>query len=140
MKMVEIYVFGYDCKGKEFIPPKVERRIFSPPPVKEKWKGSEENKLFSIIIYNDEKEERNVDIIIDFSPSIIKGWKIYDFVKVRIKEGGMINERKVSLEINKIEPKEKLRIDFLIKMHSLKSLNAFSSGKKIERIFMYGVG
>jgi len=51
----------------------------------------------------------------------------------------MINERKVSLQINKIEPKEKLRIDFLIKMHSLKSLNAFSNGKKIERIFMYGV-
>ncbi len=137
--MIKIYVFGYEYKDKEFVPPKVDRKIFLPPVIKEKWKGSEENKLFSIIVYNDGKEERNADIIIDFSPSIIKGWEIYDFVKVRIKEGGMINERKVSLQINKIEPKEKLRIDFLIKMHSLKSLNAFSNGKKIERIFMYGV-
>lgn len=137
--MIKIYVFGYEYKGKEFVPPKVDRKIFLPPPVKEKWKGKEENKLFLIIIYNDGEEEKNAEIVIDFSPSIIKGWKIYDFGKVIIKEGGMINERKVRLQINKIDPKEKLRIDFLIKMHSLKSLKAFSNGKKIERIFMYGV-
>ncbi|KAA0003325.1 MAG: hypothetical protein FE048_01805 [Thermoplasmata archaeon] len=138
--MVEVYVFGYEYKNREFIPPKIERKIFSPPPVNEKWKGSEENKLFSIIIYNNEKEKKDVNIFIEFSPSIIKGWKIYDFRKVRIIEGGMINERKASLQIKGMKPKERLRVDFLVKMHSLKSLKAYSKGKKIEKIFMYGVG
>ena len=133
--MIKIYVFGYEYKDKEFVPPKVDRKIFLPPVIKEKWKGSEENKLFSIIIYNDGKEERNADIIIDFSPSIIKGWKIYDFVKIRIKEGGMINERKVSLQINKIEPKEKLRIDFLIKNAFFKIIKCILQREKNREDF-----
>ncbi len=135
--MVEIYVFGYAYKNKEFVPPHVERGIISPSSVNEKWKGGEENKLFSVIVYNDEREEKDIDIAIEFSPSIIRGWKIYDFGKVRVTDGGMINERKVGLHIEKIASKERLRVDFLVKTHSLKSLQAYCEGKKIEKIFLH---
>ncbi|MBW1933922.1 MAG: hypothetical protein JRI56_13285 [Deltaproteobacteria bacterium] len=41
------------------------------------------------------------DVIIetDFSPCIIKGWKIYRLEKVRLIEGGMFNERKATFSI-----------------------------------------
>lgn len=135
--MVEIYVFGYTYKDKEFVPPHIKKGVVSPPPVKERWGGNEDNKLFSIIVYNKGGAKKAINITIEFSPSIIKGWKIFDFGKVRIIDGGMINDRVVQLHIEKIEKSERLRIDFLVKTHSLKSLNANCQEKKIEKVFLY---
>ena len=135
--MVEIYVFGYNYKNKKYVPPQIKKGVISPPPVKEKWKGNEDNKLFSIVVYNKGRAEIAITIAIEFSPSIIRGWKIFNFGKMRIVDGGMINDRAVKLHIEKIEKKERMRIDFLVKTHSLKSLNANCREKIIEKIYLY---
>jgi len=76
------------------------------------WKYEEDSRVFVISVRNG--DGKDVIIKTDFSPCIIKGWKIYRLEKVRLIEGGMFNERKATFSIKGMEKNERQRIDILV--------------------------
>jgi len=112
--MVQIHVFEYQFKNGEMIATGGEK-VFHPPLELPEWKYSEDSRVFVVYVYNEGEEKSDVVVEADFSPCIIKGWKIYHMEKVKISEGGMINDRRAVFSIKGLEGKEKQRIDILVK-------------------------
>jgi len=76
------------------------------------WKYDESSRVFVISVCNGDGKE--VVIETDFSPCIIKGWKIYRMEKVRLIDGGMFNERKATFSVKGMKRNERQRIDILV--------------------------
>ncbi|MEA2055194.1 MAG: hypothetical protein U9O96_08870 [Candidatus Thermoplasmatota archaeon] len=113
--MVQMHVFEYRFKNREMLMPEAdEDSMFKPPFELPKWKYDDESRVFVVFVYND---GRRKDAIVktDFSPSIIKGWKIYQLEKVKLVKDGMINDRKATFLIKNMNAKEKQRIDIFVK-------------------------
>jgi len=77
------------------------------------WKYDEESRVFVISVYDG--GGKDVILETDFSPCIIKGWKIYKLEKVRLTEGGMFNDRRAVFSIKRMGKKEKQRVDILVR-------------------------
>ncbi len=76
------------------------------------WKYDEDSRVFVIFVYG--KDGADAIVEADFSPCIIKGWKIYHMEKVRLTDGGMFNDRKATFSIKGMEKNERQRMDILV--------------------------
>lgn len=135
--MLNLYIFIYEVNNGNIRKPDVnDDSVFKPPNDLPKWKYEDGEKVFVIIAYNGgEKIIRNIKIDIAFA-GIIRGWKIYHLEKVRVAEGGMLNDRMVKFFISDLKPHEIQRIDVLIRGHSLKRIKG-EYGEGNANIFVY---
>ncbi len=107
--MAQIQVFEYCFSGGEMAAAGSNHPHELPD-----WKYNEESRVFVIFVYDENKNGAKATVEADFSPCIIKGWKIYHLEKVRLTEGGMFNDRKATFSIRGMEKNERQRIDILI--------------------------
>jgi len=112
--MIQIHVFEYQFKNGEMVISSGGKAL-KPPSELPEWRFEEDSRVFVIFVYNEGSSKADAIVEADFSPCIIKGWKIYHMEKVKIDEGGMINDRKVTFSIKGMEKNERQRIDVLIK-------------------------
>ncbi|HHH84098.1 MAG TPA: hypothetical protein ENL29_01365 [Thermoplasmatales archaeon] len=112
--MIQIHVFEYRFKNGE-MKAVGEKWVFQPPSELPEWRYDDGSRVFVIFAYNKGQKKDDAVIEADFSPCIIKGWKIYHLEKVKLNEGGMINDRKASFSVKGLEKNERQRIDILVK-------------------------
>lgn len=113
--MVHTQLFTYHVqKGEPALVSAEGTGDVGPPDRLPGWQWTEENRVTVIFIY-DPKPVTAVQVTVDVSPAIIKGWAIYQMEKVRLMEGGMIGDKRAVFTVQRLTPQERVRIDILAK-------------------------
>ncbi len=113
--MIHIQVFRYRCINGQPAPVDENEGNGTPPEELPGWQCSDGRGIAVIYISQDDGCPIDATIEIAVSPAIIKGWKIYDLGTTRITDGGMINDRQMTLTLERLKPHERQRIDILLK-------------------------
>ncbi|MGC9554069.1 MAG: hypothetical protein ACP5EK_02040 [Thermoplasmatota archaeon] len=85
------------------------------PPDASSWDGATDHRLLVIVVTADDHPPGEAMVAINVSPAIIKGWAIYQMEKVRLTEGGMIGDKRAVFTVQQLTPRERVRIDLLVK-------------------------
>lgn len=84
-----------------------------PVPDVVKWKSQPEHRLYVVYITAEDQGEPPFSIHITVAPAIIRGWAIYQMEKVRLTEGGMLNDKQACFHVQQLAPRERIRLDIL---------------------------
>lgn len=113
--MIATHVLRYRCKNGQPTLVNEDAGNGTPPEELPDWRCTDDRGIAVIYITQDDDRPIDATIEVDLSPAIIKGWKIYQMHTTRLTDGGMINDRQMTLTLEELEPHERRRIDILLK-------------------------